>query len=74
MKGFMSRNKKMSDYENIANKFKYLAEALRDLYKERRELDKIIKDYEEELSYINQVLEFAEMIENSFSKKSAAKT
>lgn len=70
----MSRNKKMSDYENIANKFKYLAEALRDLYKERRELDKIIKDYEEELSYINQVLEFAEMIENSFSKKSAAKT
>jgi len=52
--------------ENIVDEFKKYAKELGTLYRTRKELDSLISKYENKLKSLGEVLEFADVAENSF--------
>jgi hypothetical protein len=52
--------------ENIVDEFKKYAKELGTLYRTRKELDSLISKYENKLKSLGEVLEFADVVENSF--------
>jgi hypothetical protein len=53
--------------ENIVEEFKKFARELGTLYRTRKELDTLITKYESKLKGLGEVLEFADIAENSYN-------
>jgi len=52
--------------KNIVEKFKKYARELGQLYKTRKELDHIIREYESKLRTLGEILEFADSAESTY--------